>query len=56
MSFFFLIIMLMMVMSDYLTRGYHGMPPFPTAAAGGTASVGIANPATPPAEGAGAEH
>src|SRR5262249_49554254 len=60
MSFFFLLIMLMMVMSDYLSRGYLGMPPFPTAAANGTASLGVPNPATPaPATegtGGGAEH
>src|SRR5262249_21260714 len=55
MSFFFLVIMLMMVMSDYLSRPYFpGMPPFPNAVASGTASVGISQPAkVAPPEGAG---
>ena len=45
MSIFFLLIMLMMVMSDYLSRGYFGMPPFPNATATGTESVGNDHPA-----------
>jgi cytochrome c oxidase subunit IV len=45
MSVFFLIIMLMMVMSDYLSRGYYGMPAFPNATLTGTASVGNDHPA-----------
>jgi cytochrome c oxidase subunit IV len=58
MSFFFLLIMLMMVMSDYLSRGYLGMPPFPNAVTTGTASVGISTPAkvAPPEGAGGAEH
>src|SRR6476620_11752228 len=40
MSFFFLIIMLMMVMTDYLSRPTRGLPPFPSAVATGTDSVG----------------
>lgn len=59
MSFFFLLIMLMMVMSDYLSRGYLGMPPFPNATVTHTESVGDDHPAKvlPPGghEGAGAE-
>ena len=56
MSFFFLLIMLMMVMSDYLSRGYMGMPQFPNAVTSGTASVGISQPAkTAPPEGAAGE-
>jgi cytochrome c oxidase subunit IV len=49
MSFFFLLIMLMMVMSDYLSRGYvpgqPPMPPFPNAVTTGTASAGNDHPA-----------
>jgi cytochrome c oxidase subunit 4 len=59
MSFFFLIIMLMMVMSDYLSRPNYGLPPYPTAVATGTASMGNDHPAKvlPPASegGEGAE-
>jgi len=52
MSFFFLAIMLIMVMSDYLSRPMHGMPPFPNATATGTGSVGNDHPAhvVPPGE------
>jgi cytochrome c oxidase subunit IV len=42
-SFFFLMIMFVITMSDYLSRPTHGMPAFPPAAATGSASV-----ATPP--------
>jgi cytochrome c oxidase subunit 4 len=50
MSFFFLLIMLMMVMSDYLSRGFYGMPQFPSAVATGTASEANDHPAKlPPA-------
>jgi cytochrome c oxidase subunit IV len=45
MSFFFLLIMLMMVMSDYLSRGSFGLPPFPNAVTTGTASEGNDHPA-----------
>ena len=45
MSFFFLIIMLMMVMTDYLSRPTRGLPPFPNAVATGTDSVGNDHPA-----------
>jgi cytochrome c oxidase subunit 4 len=45
MSFFFLIIMLMMVMTDYLSRPTRGLPPFPTAVVTGTDSVGNDHPA-----------
>jgi hypothetical protein len=56
MSFFFLLIMLMMVMSDYLSRGYMGMPAFPNAVTSGTASVAISQPAKiAPPEGAAGE-
>jgi cytochrome c oxidase subunit 4 len=57
MSFFFLIIMLMMVMSDYLSRPQYGLPPFPTAVVTGTESVGNDHPAKvlPPAETPGEE-
>jgi|SRR5689334_6570914 len=52
MSFFFLIIMLMMVMTDYLSRPTRGLPPFPTAVATGTESIGNDHPAKvlPPGE------
>jgi cytochrome c oxidase subunit IV len=52
MSFFFLIIMLMMVMTDYLSRPTRGLPPFPNAVATGTESVGNDHPAKvlPPGE------
>jgi cytochrome c oxidase subunit 4 len=52
MSFFFLIIMLMMVMTDYLSRPTRGLPPFPSAVATGTDSVGNDHPAKvlPPGE------
>jgi cytochrome c oxidase subunit 4 len=60
MSFFFLLIMLMMVMSDYLSRPTLGLPAFPNAVATGTDSVGNDHPAkVPPAgghEGAGEHH
>jgi cytochrome c oxidase subunit 4 len=57
MSFFFLLIMLMMVMSDYLSRGYRGMPAFPNATATGTGSVGNDHPAKElPAETGGPQH
>jgi cytochrome c oxidase subunit IV len=61
MSIFFLLIMLMMVMSDYLSRGFYGMPAFPNATVTGTQSVGNDHPAKDaPAEhgegGAPAEH
>jgi hypothetical protein len=46
--------MLMMIMSDYLSRGYLGMPPYPTAVATGTASE--ANPAPPKPPPAGEAH
>ena len=45
MSFFFLLIMLMMVMSDYLSRPNLGMPAFPNATITGTESVGNDHPA-----------
>jgi cytochrome c oxidase subunit 4 len=45
MSFFFLIIMLMMVMTDYLSRPTRGLPPFPNAVTTGTDSVGNDHPA-----------
>jgi cytochrome c oxidase subunit IV len=69
MSFFFLIIMLMMVLSDYLSRPYFpGQPQFPTAVAAGVASERNSHPAKelppnyqpgqeePESEGGGAEH
>jgi cytochrome c oxidase subunit IV len=51
MSFFFLIIMLVMVMSDYLSRPQYGLPAFPNATATGTASVGMDHPAHAPEHG-----
>jgi cytochrome c oxidase subunit 4 len=45
MSFFFLLIMLMMVMSDYLSRPGLRSPPFPTAVTTGTDSSGNDHPA-----------
>ena len=51
MSFFFLLIMLMMVMSDYLSRGFYGLPPYPTATATGSASLANPAPAKPPPAG-----
>jgi cytochrome c oxidase subunit IV len=51
MSFFFLIIMLMMVMSDYLSRPQMGLPAFPNATATGTESVGNDHPAHVPEHG-----
>ena len=45
MSFFFLLIMLMMVMSDYLSRPGYRSPPFPTAVVTGTDSMGNDHPA-----------
>jgi cytochrome c oxidase subunit 4 len=46
-SFFFLFIMFVITMSDYLTRGQMGLPPFPTATATGTGSVATPPPVTP---------
>jgi cytochrome c oxidase subunit 4 len=51
MSFFFLFIMLLMIMSDYLSRGYLGMPQYPTALATGTASESNPAPAKEPPAG-----
>jgi cytochrome c oxidase subunit 4 len=51
MSFFFLIIMLVMVMSDYLSRPQYGLPAFPNATATGTESVGNDHPAKLPEHG-----
>jgi len=51
MSFFFLLIMLMMVMSDYLSRGFYGLPAYPTATATGSASLANPAPAKPPPAG-----
>jgi cytochrome c oxidase subunit IV len=48
-SFFFLLIMFVMTMSDYLSRGYEGLPPFPTATATGTGSSATPPPVTPTA-------
>ena len=42
-SFFFLLIMFVITMSDYLSRGQMGLPAYPTSTATGTGSV-----ATPP--------
>ncbi len=57
MSFFFLIIMLMMVMTDYLSRPSRGLPPFPNATVTGTESVGNDHPAKVlPAVPGGGEH
>jgi cytochrome c oxidase subunit 4 len=56
MSFFFLAIMMIMVMSDYLSRGYMGMPDYPTAVYTHTESLAVPQPAKAPAEGAGEEH
>jgi cytochrome c oxidase subunit 4 len=56
MSFFFLIIMLMMVMTDYLSRPTRGLPPFPNAVATGTDSVGNDHPAKVLPKGEGEHH
>lgn len=44
-GFFFLIIMVMFTMSDYLSRGHMGLPGYPTSAAAGTTSTGLWKPA-----------
>lgn len=44
-GFFFLIIMVMFTMSDYLSRDHHGLPAFPTSTASGTTSMGLWKPA-----------
>lgn len=44
-GFFFLIIMVMFTMSDYLSRGHMGLPAFPTSTATGTTSSGLWQPA-----------
>jgi cytochrome c oxidase subunit IV len=48
-SFFFLIIMIVITMSDYLSRGQMGLPAFPTATATGTGSSTTPPPVTPTA-------
>jgi cytochrome c oxidase subunit 4 len=44
-GFFFLIIMVMFTMSDYLSRDHMGMPAYPTSAVAGTTSAGLWKPA-----------
>jgi cytochrome c oxidase subunit 4 len=51
-----IIIMLMMVMTDYLSRPTRGLPPFPNAVATGTDSVGNDHPAKVLPKGEGEHH
>jgi cytochrome c oxidase subunit 4 len=44
-GFFFLIIMVMFTMSDYLSRGHMGLPTYPTSTLAGTTSTGLWKPA-----------
>jgi cytochrome c oxidase subunit IV len=46
-SIFFLLIMFTLTLSDYLSRGQMGLPPFPTATATGTGSNATPPPVTP---------
>jgi cytochrome c oxidase subunit IV len=46
-SVFFLLIMFVMTLSDYLSRGELGLPPYPTATATHTGSVATPPPVTP---------
>ena len=48
-SIFFLLIMFTMTLSDYMSRGGYGLPPYPTATATGTGSNATPPPVTPPA-------
>jgi cytochrome c oxidase subunit 4 len=54
-SFFFLLIMIVITMSDYLSRDTMGLPAYPTATATGTGSVSTPPPVTPQ-PGAGTGH
>ena len=46
-SVFFLMIMFVMTLSDYMSRGQYGLPAYPTATATGTGSNATPPPVTP---------
>jgi cytochrome c oxidase subunit 4 len=48
-SVFFLMIMFVLMLSDYMSRGQYALPAYPTATATGTGSNATPPPVTPPA-------